>query len=45
MFKFIDAMTTGVITRFGKYARMATPGLTIYIPMIHKVQIVSNRIY
>ncbi len=44
MFKFIPTMNTGVVQTFGKFTRLAAPGLTFYIPYIQKIQLVSNRL-
>ena len=44
MFRFIDSMTTGVVTTFGSFTRLATPGLNFYIPFIQKMHIISNRL-
>jgi regulator of protease activity HflC (stomatin/prohibitin superfamily) len=44
MFKFIDQSTTGVKTRFGKYIKKCKPGLSFYIPIFEKIDIVSNKI-
>ncbi len=44
MFRFIQSMNTGVVTTFGKLTRLASPGLNIYIPIIQKMNIVSNRL-
>ena len=37
-------METGVVTTFGKLSRLATPGLTFYIPIMQKMNVVSNRL-
>jgi regulator of protease activity HflC (stomatin/prohibitin superfamily) len=44
MFKFIPTMQTGVVQTFGKFSRLATPGLTFYIPIIQNIHLVSNRL-
>lgn len=44
MFKFISSMETGVVTTFGKLSRLATPGLNFYIPVMQKMNVVSNRL-
>lgn len=43
-FKFIPSMNTGIIQTFGKYSRLATPGLTFYIPFVQSIHLVSNRL-
>lgn len=43
-FKFIPSMSTGVVQTFGKFSRLATPGLTFYIPIIQSINLVSNRL-
>ena len=43
-FKFIPSMNTGVVQTFGKYSRLAHPGLTFYIPFIQSIHLVSNRL-
>lgn len=37
-------MTTGVVQTFGKYSRLASPGLTFYLPFVQTINIVSNRL-
>lgn len=44
MFRFISSMETGVVTTFGKYSRLAYPGLNLYIPILQKIDIISNRL-
>lgn len=44
MFKFIASMETGVVTTFGKYSRLAHPGLNVYLPFVQKINMVSNRL-
>lgn len=34
---------TGVVTRFGAYRRMASPGLRLFLPLIDNMQVLSNR--
>ncbi len=43
-FKFIPSMNTGVVQTFGKYKRLAHPGLTFFMPFISTVHLVSNRL-
>ena len=44
MFKFIPQMNTGVVQTFGKFSWLSTPGITIYIPFIQSITLVSNRL-
>jgi regulator of protease activity HflC (stomatin/prohibitin superfamily) len=44
MFRFIDSATSGVVQTFGKFTRVAAPGLSFYIPFIQSVTPVSNRL-
>ena len=44
MFKFVNTSTTGILTTFGKFNKTLQPGLNIYIPLIQKVHIVSNKL-
>ena len=44
MLKFIASMQTGVVTTFGKYSRLASPGINIYIPFVQNINVVSNRL-
>lgn len=44
IFKFIPSMSTGVVQTFGKFSRLATPGLTFYIPIVQSINLVSNRL-
>ena len=37
-------MNTGVVQTFGKFSRLAGPGLRFYIPVIQKMSLVSNRL-
>jgi regulator of protease activity HflC (stomatin/prohibitin superfamily) len=41
---FVNTGNTAVIERFGKFRGTAAPGLTLYIPFIDKVRLVSNRV-
>lgn len=43
-FKFIQTSTTGVVQTFGRFSRLAKPGLRIYIPIVQKITPVSNRL-
>jgi len=43
MATFIKTSTTGIVTKFGKFSRLAQPGLNLYIPFIEKVIHVSNK--
>lgn len=43
-FKFIPSMKTGVVQTFGKYSRLAYPGLRFYIPFIQTISLVSNKL-
>ena len=43
-FKFIPTMTTGVVQTFGRFTRLARPGLRFYIPFIESMNLVSNRL-
>lgn len=44
MLRFIASMETGVVTTFGKYSYLASPGINIYLPFIQKINVVSNRL-
>lgn len=44
MFKFVNTSTTGILATFGKFNKTLQPGLNIYIPLIQKVHIVSNKL-
>jgi len=44
MWRFIQSMNTGVVTTFGKYSRLAGPGLRFYLPIVQQMHIVSNRL-
>lgn len=44
MLRFISSMETGVVTTFGKYSRLAYPGVNFYIPFVQKIDIVNNRL-
>jgi regulator of protease activity HflC (stomatin/prohibitin superfamily) len=43
-FKFIPSMKTGVVQTFGKYTRLASPGLIFYLPFIQTITVVSNQL-
>ena len=43
-FKFIPTMSTGVVQTFGRFTRLAKPGLRFYIPFIESMSLVSNRL-
>lgn len=43
-FKFVPTMNTGVVQTFGKFSRLAGPGLRFYIPFMQKMSLVSNRL-
>ena len=42
-FKFVPTNSTGIVQRFGKYARTCSPGLNICLPFIEQISLVSNR--
>lgn len=39
----INQNSTGVVRVFGKYSRMMSPGLHFYIPFVHRINEISNR--
>ena len=43
-FKFVPTMNTGVVQTFGKFSRLAGPGLRFFIPFVQKMSMVSNRL-
>lgn len=43
-FRFIPSMKTGVVQTFGRYTRLASPGLTFCLPIIQSISIVSNQL-
>jgi regulator of protease activity HflC (stomatin/prohibitin superfamily) len=42
--KFIPTMTTGVVQTFGRFSRLAKPGLNWYIPIAQTITPVSNSL-
>ena len=42
--KFIQTSTTGIVQTFGRFTRIATPGLNLYIPFVQRISLVSNRL-
>lgn len=42
--KFVPTMTTAVVQTFGKFSRLAGPGLRFYIPFAQRMSLVSNRL-
>lgn len=42
--KMIPSMNSGVLQTFGKFSRIANPGLNFYIPGIQTITLVSNRL-
>lgn len=44
MFKFIQTSSTGIVQTFGKFSRVAAPGLNFYIPFIQNICVVDNRL-
>lgn len=44
MFKFVPTSATGVRSTFGKFTRLNEPGLTIYVPFVQNVHLVSNKL-
>jgi regulator of protease activity HflC (stomatin/prohibitin superfamily) len=45
MFKIIHQSTTAVWKTFGKFSGISGPGLKFYIPIMHKITPVSNRLH
>ena len=43
-FRFVETSTTGVVQTFGRFSRLASPGLRFYIPFVEKITLVSNRL-
>lgn len=42
--KFVPTMTTGVVQTFGKFTRLARPGLNWYVPIVQTIELVSNNL-
>lgn len=42
--KLIPSMNSGVVQTFGKFSRIAHPGLNIYLPFVQSITLVSNRL-
>lgn len=43
-FKFIHTATTGVVETFGRFSKLAKPGLNFYFPIVQRIVPVSNRL-
>ena len=41
---FIRSSTTGIRETFGKFTKIATPGLNFYIPFLQRITPISNRL-
>lgn len=41
---FVPTSYTGLKTTFGKFSKTVEPGLSIYVPFIQKVHLISNRL-
>jgi regulator of protease activity HflC (stomatin/prohibitin superfamily) len=41
---FVETSNTAIVERFGKFKKIAQPGLQLYIPIIEQVRQVSNRV-
>lgn len=44
MLRFVNSSTTGVVQTFGKFTRLAPPGLHFYIPIVQRFDTVCNRL-
>lgn len=44
MIRFIPTNSTGVITQFGKFSRLAYSGLNLYIPFFQSLYLISNKL-
>lgn len=44
MLRFIQTETTGIVQTFGKFTRIANPGIQFYIPFVQTITPVSNRV-
>lgn len=44
MFRFIPTASTGVKQTFGKFSKLASPGINFYIPFLQSITEVSNRV-
>ena len=42
--KLIPSMSSGVVQTFGKFSRVAGPGLNFYFPGIQQISLISNRL-
>ena len=42
-FAFVKTGTTGVVQTFGKFTRLAKPGLRVYFPGAQKLTVISNQ--
>lgn len=45
MLRFIESSTTGIVQTFGRFTRIAHPGLHFYIPFIQRISPISNRLH
>ena len=45
MFKIVHQSTTAVWKTLGKFSGTSGPGLKVYIPFVHKITPVSNRLH
>tara|TARA_R100001163_G_C5066480_1_gene204942 strand:- start:2841 stop:3668 length:828 start_codon:yes stop_codon:yes gene_type:complete len=43
-FQFLQTSTTGIVQTFGRFSRLAKPGLRFYIPIVQKITPISNRL-
>ena len=44
MLRFIKTGTTGVVQTFGRFTRLAKPGIQFYVPFVQIITPVSNRV-
>ncbi len=44
MLRFVQTSSTGIVQTFGKFTRLARPGIHIYLPGIQSITPVSNRL-
>jgi regulator of protease activity HflC (stomatin/prohibitin superfamily) len=44
MFRFIPTAATGVKQTFGKFSGLCKPGLNFYVPLVQRIDVVSNQV-
>ena len=42
--KLIPSMNSGIVQTFGKFSRIASPGLNFFLPGVQSITLVSNRL-